>query len=178
MFYSFPSICTCFITCFIALMLLAQPSWAKIRLMFVLKLFSIFMCFQPFFYVWIYMFMPLSCVWLLGRVQIQIQWSKFTSIHPGFDKGFGLVPLFIFMLCLPIFMCLCLDPCLFAQIQALCHVLASLCVFVLVKHMENTVLYLIQKHAAKYEQIYFIHVRQHVTSEFWKQRMRERTLMQ
>ena len=48
------------------------------------------------------------------------------------------------------------------------------------KHMENIVLYIIQKHThtAEYEQIYFIHVRWHVTYEFWKQRIRERTLMQ
>ena len=46
------------------------------------------------------------------------------------------------------------------------------------KHMENTVLYIIQKHTAEYERIYFIHVRWHVTFECWKQRIREHTLMQ
>ena len=34
---------------------------------------------------------------LLGRVQIQIQWSRPTSIHPNFNKGFGLIPFCMFM---------------------------------------------------------------------------------
>ena len=46
------------------------------------------------------------------------------------------------------------------------------------KHMGHIVLYLIQKHIAEYERIYFIHVRKHVSSESWKQRMRKHTLMQ
>jgi len=36
------------------------------------------------------------------------------------------------------------------------HVIVTL---MLEKHMENTVLYLIQKHAVEYKWIYFIHVR-------------------
>ena len=37
---------------------------------------------------------------------------------------------------------------------------------VLEKHMENIVLYLLQKHVVEYKRIYFTHVRLHVTSEF------------
>ena len=69
------------------------------------------MCFMPCLYVWIYMFiclklcldampsalylllLPCSSVWLLGGVQIQILQSRPTSIHPSFNKGFGLVSL-------------------------------------------------------------------------------------
>ena len=43
------------------------------------------------------------------------------------------------------------------------HVIITL---MLEKHMENTVLYLIQQHAAEYKRIYFIHVRYHVTFKF------------
>ena len=88
-------------------------------------LLAMFMCLElcldavpSAFFIAIYLlFVPLLCVWLSGRVEIQIQQSKPTSIHPSLNKGFGIVLLCMLMLCLLFLMCLCSDPCLFAQIQ-------------------------------------------------------------
>ena len=114
-----------FSTCFITLMLLAQPYWARICLIFLFVLLAMFMCSKlcldamssASFQLLCILLVPFSCVWLLGRVQIQIQWSRPTSIHLSFNKGFVLVHFCMFVLCLPIPMLYPLDPCLYAQIQ-------------------------------------------------------------
>ena len=71
----------------------------------------------------------LFLVQLLDRVQIQIQWSKPTLIHPFFNKGFGLFPLCMLVLCFPFFhvfmfgsilVCLDLISCILAMLPTSC----------------------------------------------------------
>ena len=97
--YCFPSMSTCFITCFMALMLLAQPSCARIcpfvSCLFldlhVYVFFAMFMfrstCLDVMPSVWLCLCLSCLCLflvlWLLGRICIQILWSRPISISLG-----------------------------------------------------------------------------------------------
>ena len=103
MFYSFPSMPPCFLACFIALMMLAHPSWARICLntLFVLRS----TCLGAFYHVFVQIYMfrcffPCLCLDLYAQVLFSI-------------------------VCVQIYMSICFWPCSCAP----CHVYVQIYVF-------------------------------------------------
>ena len=145
MFYSFPSMSTCFLICFMALMLLAQPTRARICLNTLFVLRSTCLCASCHACAQIYMFMCLKlcldampgalqlcfsclCLFLVFGFWVGCRsTSSGLGLHPYIQVSIKDLDFFSSLLVyamFALFHVLCLDPCLFAQIQALCHFLA------------------------------------------------------